>query len=122
MSKLLLYLPVDLSLAMFASANGFTVKALQTYTCCLTTLWADQHHIRYINGSFELNDPRIHGTPLSLDLALVLLSKIDSLNYNTMHIRDYLYNFTAFSFILKTATYDLYRITFSYLSFHVDLS
>jgi hypothetical protein len=78
--------------ALLADTHFATPFALKANTRALIAVRANEHHVRSMNWSLKLNNPRLDFTPSSTHRPLVLLDNVDSGNdhallfgQNTLH-------------------------------------
>ena len=67
----------------------------------LTALRADQHHVRNIEWSLELDTTRTNRAALSLHLALMLGMHVDALYYHPVLVRQNLDHFATFALVIE---------------------
>jgi hypothetical protein len=104
---------VNQRLAVFADAYSLTVLALNAYPGGFVALRANQHHVRNMDRTFELDDPwRKRPPTLGLYLALVFFAHINTLDNHTTLIWQYLDHFASLAFIFEATTDDFNRIAF----------
>jgi hypothetical protein len=110
---------INHSLAFFAHSVSAFIIALYVNACRLSALRANQHDIRDIQLTLELDTTRIdlHAC-LGLNLTLVLGTDIDTLHHDTSLIRQNVDHFAAFPFILEASADYFYSIAFTNLDFH----
>jgi hypothetical protein len=88
---------------MLANPDHLAMLALDLHPRGLMALGANQHHIRNVERRFELDDTRINGAPLGLDLALMLGVLVQPLDYQAFFARYHFDDFAFLTSILKPA-------------------
>jgi hypothetical protein len=110
---------INKSLTVFADPVDAVIVALHGNAGRLTALRANQHDIRDVNRSFELDAARVDvAAGLGLDLFLMLGADVHTLAYNTAVINKNIDHFTALAFIFEAATDDFNGVAFANLYFH----
>jgi hypothetical protein len=114
---------VDHCLAVFANPVSAFFIALHIDACGLPTLRTNQHHVRDMDLSFELDAARVDlPACLRLDLFLVFGTDIDSLYHHAILIWQDIDHFAAFSFILEASTDHFDSVAFANLDSHTSRS
>jgi hypothetical protein len=109
---------VDHRLAILADATADAFFALDPHANSLITLGANQHDIRNMHRPFKLDDTRVHGASLGLNLALVLLTHVDSLDNHTANIGQDFDNLATLAPVLFPAADHFDSIAFPNLGIH----
>jgi hypothetical protein len=110
---------INKSLTVFADPVNAVLIALHGNAGWLTALRADQHYIRNVDCSLELDAAGVDiATGLGLDLFLVLGADVHTLDYNTAVIKENIDHLTALAFIFEAAADDFNSVAFANLYFH----
>jgi hypothetical protein len=106
---------------MFAHAVSAIIITLHIDACRFATLWTDQHHIRDVHFSLELDATWIDlPTGLSLNLTLVFGADVDTLYHYATLIRQDVDHFAAFAFVFKAPTDYFYSVAFANFDSHTS--
>jgi hypothetical protein len=92
---------------------------LHSNTGGFTAFWADQHHVRDIDLSLELDAARVEvATGLRLHLLLMLGANVHTQDDNTAFIQEHIDYFTALALVFQAAANDFDSIAFTNLDSH----
>jgi len=110
---------INQSLTVFADPVNAVLVALHSNAGRLTALRANQHDIREVNRSLELDAARVDvATGLGLDLFLMLGANVHTLDYHTAVVNKNIDYLTALAFIFEAATDHFDSVAFANLYFH----
>jgi hypothetical protein len=110
---------IDHSLAFFAYPVGAFFVTLDINARWLSALRTNQHDVRNVELSLELNATGIDlASCLGLDLLLVFDANIDTLHDYTALVRQNVNHFTALSFIFEAPADNFNSIAFANLNSH----
>jgi hypothetical protein len=101
---------------------GYATFTLDASPGRLVAFGADQHDIRDIQRTFELDDPGRDAATLGLHLPLMLFTHVYALNNHSMVFRVNPDHLTALSFIFFFPRDYFNNIAFFYLNFHFSRS
>src|SRR5512140_2862871 len=110
---------IDQLYAVLADAMGASLVPLNGNPGSFTTLRADQHHVRDVDRTFELNAAGVDlPSSLRLHLFLVLGTDVDTLDHDATLFSEDVDDLTSLAFILQAAADDFHSVAFMYLHSH----
>jgi hypothetical protein len=112
---------IDQCLTILADTVCTIIVALYTNAARFIALWANQHDIRDIKRSFELDPTRVNRSSLRLDLSLVLSMDVYTLHNHPVFVWQDLNYFTALALFFNFPANYFNGITLTNLDSHRSL-